>query len=136
ALGIKATPALLKELVSIEVADKDFYRAPDNSSWMDSVSQNSDLLRDAGAVLVAVILFVAFVRMLGKTKPDEIPMEMLSSQVDTEAQSSLTNGKTSSPGFTQPVTVELINDMIRRKPDNIGAALQNWMSADKSVENS
>ena len=136
ALGIKATPALLKELVSIEVADKDFYRAPDNSSWMDSVSQNSDLLRDAGAVLVAVILFVAFVRMLGKTKPDEIPMEMLSSQVDMEAQSSLTNGKTNSPGFTQPVTVELINDMIRRKPDNIGAALQNWMSADKSVENS
>jgi len=136
ALGIKATPALLKELVSIEVADKDFYRAPDNSSWMDSVSQNSDLLRDAGAVLVAVILFVAFVRMLGKTKPDEIPMEMLSSQVDTEAQGSLTNGKASSSGFTQPVTVELINDMIRRKPENIGAALQNWMSADKSVENS
>jgi hypothetical protein len=63
-------------------------------------------------------------------------MEMLSSQVDTEAQSSLTSGKASSPGFTQPVTVELINDMIRRKPDNIGAALQNWMSADKSVENS
>ena len=135
ALGIKATPALLKELVSIEVAEKDFYRAPDNSSWMDSVSQNSDLLRDAGAVLVAVILFVAFVRMLGKTKPDEIPMEMLSPQVDTEAQGSLTNGKSNGQGFTQPVTVELINDMIRRKPDNIGAALQNWMSADKSVEN-
>jgi flagellar M-ring protein FliF len=134
ALGIKATPALLKELVSIEIADRDFYRAPDNSSWVDSLTQNSDLLRDAGAVLVAVILFGAFVRMLGKTKPDEIPMEMLSPQVDTEAQGSLTNGKSNMQGFPQPVTVELINDMIRSKPDNIGAALRDWMDRDK-IEN-
>ncbi|NBV85207.1 MAG: flagellar M-ring protein FliF [Verrucomicrobia bacterium] len=134
ALGIKATPALLKELVSIEVADKDFYRAPDSSSWMDSVSQNSDLLRDAGAVLVAVILFGAFVRMLGKTKPDEIPMEMLTAQSETENQGVLTNNKASSQSaFTQPVTVELINDMIRRKPDNIGAALKNWMETDSKT---
>jgi flagellar M-ring protein FliF len=72
--------------------------------------------------------------MLGKTKPDEIPMEMLSPQVDTEAQGSLTNGKANMQGFPQPVTVELINDMIRSKPDNIGAALRDWMDRDK-IEN-
>jgi hypothetical protein len=27
--------------------------------------------------------------------------------------------------------VELINDMIRRKPENVGAALRSWMETDK-----
>ena len=92
------------------------------------------LLRDAGAVLVAVLLFGAFVRMLRKTKPDEIPMEMLSAQTEPEPVGSLAGGQQSSFSSSQPVTVDLINDMIRRKPDNIGAALRNWIETDKANE--
>jgi flagellar M-ring protein FliF len=103
---------------------------------MEMVSRNTDLLRDAGAVLVAVILFGAFVRMLRKTKPDEIPIEMLSAETETEAVGNLpsSGGGQAGGSFSapQPVTVDLINDMIRRKPDNIGAALRNWIETDKA----
>jgi flagellar M-ring protein FliF len=87
-------------------------------------------------VLVAVILFGAFVRMLRSTKPDQIPMEMLTVTSDTESAQALSGGRTSS-GLTvpQPVTVDLINDMIRRKPENVGAALRSWMDSDKNAEN-
>lgn len=110
---------------------------------LETLVRNSDLLRDAGAVLVAVVLFGAFVRMLKKTKPDEIPMEMLVAQSETEGGQALPGARGGSgsagPGagmmIPQPVTVDLINDMIRRKPENVGAALRSWMDSDKQQDN-
>jgi flagellar M-ring protein FliF len=133
ALGVKGTEEELKRVVSIE--EMPFSELPATEQGiMDMIARNTDLLRDAGAVLVAVLLFGAFVRMLRKTKPDEIPMEMLSSQTEpeTEAVGSLPGGQQSSFSAPQPVTVDLINDMIRRKPENIGAALRNWIETDKA----
>jgi flagellar M-ring protein FliF len=135
ALGVKGTEAELKRVVSIE--EMPFKDSPkEEVGILDTLMRNSDLLRDAGAVLVAVILFAAFMRMLKKTKPDEIPMEMLSAQSETESARALSGGQGASGGggsfsVGQPVTVDLINDMIRRKPENIGAALRNWMDAEK-----
>jgi flagellar M-ring protein FliF len=125
----------IKSNVSIE--EMPFQATPkQEESIVETLTRNSDLLRDAGAVLVAVILFGAFVRMLRSTKPDQIPMEMLTVTSDTEAAQALPGGRTSS-GLTvpQPVTVDLINDMIRRKPENVGAALRSWMDSDKNAEN-
>jgi flagellar M-ring protein FliF len=135
ALGVKGTEDELKRVVSIE--EMPFSEsAPMEQGFMEMVSRNTDLLRDAGAVLVAVILFGAFVRMLRKTKPDEIPIEMLSAETETEAVGNLpsSGGGQSGGGFSapQPITVDLINDMIRRKPENIGAALRNWIETDKA----
>jgi flagellar M-ring protein FliF len=133
ALGVKGTEEELKRVVSIE--EMPFSEMPATEQGiMDMIARNTDLLRDAGAVLVAVLLFGAFVRMLRKTKPDEIPMEMLSSQTEpeTEAVGNLPGGQQSSFSAPQPVTVDLINDMIRRKPENIGAALRNWIETDKA----
>ncbi len=125
----------IKSNVSIE--EMPFQASPkQDESIVETLTRNSDLLRDAGAVLVAVILFGAFVRMLRSTKPDQIPMEMLTASSDTEAAHALPGGRSSS-GLTvpQPVTVDLINDMIRRKPENVGAALRSWMDSDKPAEN-
>jgi len=36
----------------------------------------------------------------------------------------------------QGVTVELINEMIRRKPQNVGVALRNWVDEDSKDANS
>jgi flagellar M-ring protein FliF len=131
ALGVKGTEEELKRVVSIE--EMPFSDIPvAEQGVLDMISRNTDLLRDAGAVLVAVLLFGAFVRMLRRTKPDEIPMEMLTAQTETEAVGTLPGGQSSSFAPPQPVTVDLINDMIRRKPENIGAALRNWMETDKS----
>jgi flagellar M-ring protein FliF len=133
ALGVKGTEEELKRVVSIE--EMPFSELPSiDQGIMDMISRNTDLLRDAGAVLVAVLLFGAFVRMLRKTKPDEIPMEMLSAQTEPEPVGSLPGGQQSAFSSSQPVTVDLINDMIRRKPENIGAALRNWIETDKANE--
>ena len=56
-------------------------------------------------------------RMLKKTKPDEIPIEILD-------QSQLA-GVEGANGVG--ITVEKLNEMIRQKPENIGAALRGWM---------
>jgi flagellar M-ring protein FliF len=130
----------IKSNVSIE--EMPFQTVPkEEQGLVETLVRNSDLLRDAGAVLVAVILFGAFVRMLKKTKPDEIPMEMLVAQSETEGAHQLPGGRGGSGGpggltIPQPVTVDLINDMIRRKPENVGAALRSWMDSDKQEEKS
>lgn len=131
----------IKSNVSIE--EMPFQSVPkEEQGLVETLVRNSDLLRDAGAVLVAVILFGAFVRMLKKTKPDEIPMEMLVAQSETEGAQALPGGRGGSGagggGLTipQPVTVDLINDMIRRKPENVGAALRSWMDSDKQEDKS
>jgi flagellar M-ring protein FliF len=130
ALGVKGTEDELKRVVSIE--EMPFSELPvSDQGIVDMLARNSDLLRDAGAVLVAVLLFGAFVRMLRRTKPDEIPMEMLSAQTEAEPVGSLPGGQQNNFAAPQPVTVDLINDMIRRKPENIGAALRSWMETDK-----
>ena len=130
----------IKSNVSIE--EMPFQSTPKEEQGMvELLTRNSDLLRDAGAILVAVILFVAFMRMLKRTKPDEIPMEMLTAQAETEAMQALPGGRSgggsAGSGLTmpQPITVDLINDMIRRKPENVGAALRSWMDSDKKEEN-
>jgi len=120
----------IKSNVSIE--EMSFQSTPKEEQGMvELLTRNSDLLRDAGAILVAVVLFVAFMRMLKRTKPDEIPMEMLTAQAETEALQALPGGRGGAGGgagsgltMPQPVTVDLINDMIRRKPENVGAALR------------
>lgn len=132
----------IKSNVSIE--EMPFQSIPkEEQGMLETLVRNSDLLRDAGAVLVAVVLFGAFVRMLKKTKPDEIPMEMLVAQSETEGGQALPGARGGSgsagPGagmmIPQPVTVDLINDMIRRKPENVGAALRSWMDSDKQQDN-
>jgi len=130
----------IKSNVSIE--EMPFQSTPKEEQGMvELLTRNSDLLRDAGTILVAVVLFVAFMRMLKSTKPDQIPMEMLTAQAETEGLQALPGGRSgggaAGSGLTmpQPITVDLINDMIRRKPENVGAALRSWMDSDKKEEN-
>ncbi|MEI6714525.1 MAG: flagellar basal-body MS-ring/collar protein FliF [Verrucomicrobiota bacterium] len=131
ALGVKgATDQDVARVVTLE--EMPFPDFPKEAQGLvDTLARHSDLLRDAGSVLVALILFGAFVRMLRKTKPDEIPMEMLYPQ----SESSLTAEEAAAQAAADappPVTVDLINEMIRRKPENVGAALRNWMTRDES----
>jgi hypothetical protein len=88
--------------------------------------------------------------MLRRTKPDEIPMELLypveddvvlsDATVASAANSSSSNvaGKPAGgPAGSRPpqaVTVDLINEMIRRKPDNVGAALKNYVGEEKPTD--
>jgi flagellar M-ring protein FliF len=75
-------------------------------------------LKNGGAVGIAIVLFLVFLRMVKRAKPDEIPIELLEAQREASAGSG-----------SAAVTAEMLNDMIRQKPDNVGLALRDWMSS-------
>ena len=79
---------------------------------------HTDLVKNGIAVLVALALVFVFLRMVKRAKPDEIPIEVFS-------PIGAANGTDGTP---PPVSVELLNEMIRQKPENVGAALRDWMS--------
>ena len=118
ALGIKAADE--KELAKIVTLEEVvFDGAPaQKTGAMEFVRNNPDLLKHGFAVLVALGLVFVFLRMLKKTKPDEIPIEILDQSQFSGVEGANGGG----------VSVEKLNEMIRQKPENIGAALRGWMA--------
>lgn len=84
------------------------------TGWIEAASR-------WGAVAGAVLVLGIFWRMLSRQKPEAVPIEILSVTPDTSARSSLQNPSN--------VTPELLNELIKQKPANIGIALREWVSA-------
>jgi flagellar M-ring protein FliF len=82
-------------------------------SWLEVASRWSAL---AGAVVVLLL----FLRLLSRQKPEAVPVEVLSMTPDA-ASRALPNASN--------VTPELLNDLIRQKPANIGVTLRDWVAA-------
>ena len=120
ALGVKATDD--KEVAKIVTLEEvAFDSAPaQKAGVVDFALSNTDFFKHAFAVLVAIALIVVFLRMLKKTKPDEIPIEILDPMRLAPAAGA--------PAVPE-ISVEMLNDMIRQKPGNIGAALRGWMGS-------
>jgi flagellar M-ring protein FliF len=74
-------------------------------------------------VVGAVIVMLFFWRMLGRQKPEPVPIEVLSMTPEAANRS-----LPSSNG----VTPDLLNELIRQKPANIGVALRDWVAAGAS----
>ena len=119
ALGIKAADD--KEIAKIVTVEEAAFvpAAEQKTSVADLALSNTDFIKHGFAILVAVALVFAFVRMLRQAKPDEIPMELLNPVVEPAADAT--------PAAPE-ITVDLLNEMIREKPGNVGAALRNWMA--------
>ena len=83
-------------------------------TWTDLLYNNTDLLKNLIAGVVALGLFGVFVRLLSRAKGDSIPSEL-----------SKLNERLGRGG----VSPEMLNDLIRQKPENVGAALRDWMTA-------
>jgi flagellar M-ring protein FliF len=82
----------------------------------DLMYSNSDLIRNAVACVVAFAVLGVFLGMLKRSKPDAIPIELLRAEP--------VSGEHSSP----VISAEILNDLIRQKPANVGAALRGWMA--------
>ena len=119
ALGVKATDE--KEAAKIVSLEEVSFESPpaQKAGIVDFAMRNSDLVKNGFAILVALVLILFFLRMVKKAKPDEIPIEVFS-PIGAGAGTGDTGPK--------PVSVELLNEMIRQKPENIGAALRGWMA--------
>ena len=125
ALGVKTIDEKdAAKIVSLE--EVSFDNPPAQKAGIaDFALNHTDLVKNGFAVLVAVALVLVFLRMVKKAKPDEIPIEVFS-------PIGAANGADGAP---QPVSVELLNEMIRQKPENVGAALRDWMSTSTNGNN-
>lgn len=123
ALGIKAADAgtvTIEEMpFATEPATKEVAAIQAQSrwgSWAEAASRWVPVVA-AGAVLLV------FIRLWSRQKPEPIPVEILSMPPEVAARS-MPNRST--------VTADMLNDLIRQKPANVGVALRGWMTANKN----
>lgn len=125
ALGLKAAPGQsLDTIVSLqETAFQVSERIPAQIEAIQSEGRIQGWVEAAsrwGAVAGAAIVLMIFLRTLSKQRPEPVPVEVLSLSPEA-ASRSLPNSNT--------VTPELLNELIRQKPANVGVALRDWVAA-------
>ncbi len=122
ALGLKLSPGqTMDSIVALQettfaaepVAQEVQAIAKENrlQGWVEVASKWSAVIGAAGVLLV-------FMKILSKQKPEPVPVEVLSMSPDLAARS-LQNGN--------GVTADMLNQLIRQKPANIGTALREWV---------
>ncbi len=126
ALGLKAAPGqTLESLVSLqETPFQAVDRVPAQIAALQSEGRLQSWIEVASrwaAVAGAALVLLIFVRILGKQKPEPVPVEVLSMTPEAAARA-LPNSNS--------VTADVLNELIRRKPANAGAALRDWAASE------
>jgi flagellar M-ring protein FliF len=130
ALGLKASPGQnLDNLVTLQ--EMTFAPAPAieqlqalqaESRWPAWAEAASRYAAIGGAALVLLL----FVRILSQQKPEPVPVEVLTLPPEVAARS-LPSGNN--------VTPDMVNELIRQKPTNVGVALRGWVAASAATKN-
>ncbi|MES2692800.1 MAG: flagellar basal-body MS-ring/collar protein FliF [Verrucomicrobiota bacterium] len=125
ALGVKAPAGQsLDSIVSLqETPFQASAHIPDQIAAIQSEGRMQGWVEAASrwaAVAGAAVVLLIFLRMLAKQKPEAVPVEVLSMTPDA-ASRALPN--------SNAITPELLNELIRQKPANVGVALRDWVSA-------
>ncbi|HEY9154813.1 MAG TPA: flagellar basal-body MS-ring/collar protein FliF [Opitutaceae bacterium] len=84
--------------------------------WIETAS------RYVGVVIAGLVLFV-FWKMLKKQAVEPVPMELLTEPAESSKRAIPTNGA---------LSPELLTELIRQKPANIGTALRDWVAVKKN----
>jgi len=127
ALGLKPLAGQMPEaLVSLQ--ETEFQVAEHLPAQVEAARSNETRLQGYfelasrwAAVAGAALVLLVFWRMLKRQKPESVPIEVLSLTPE--------NSSRSIPNASS-VTPQMLNDLIRQKPANIGIALRDWVSAD------
>jgi len=122
ALGLKPEPGQsLDSIVTLqEVAfaaepiSEQIQAIQTENKWQGWIEAGSRWSAVAGAALVLLV----FLRMLSRQKPEPVPVEVLAMPPELAARS-LQSGNA--------VTPEMLNELIKQKPANIGTALRDWV---------
>ncbi len=95
-------------------------KAPEDSlvQLQDQFMRWYDVARNFFAVGIAVVMFIIFLRMVKRHKPGFVDTEII-----TEAGP---RGIRQASDVSTFLTPELLNDLIREKPENVSTALKNW----------
>ncbi len=127
ALGLKAAPGQsLDSMVTVE--EMTFAAEPISqevqsiekaSRWMGWVEAGSRW----GAMAAAVGVFIFFMRMLSRQRPEAVPMEILTLPAEGA-------GRSRPPA--NGVTPDFLNELIRQKPANVGLTLREWVAPNRN----
>lgn len=130
ALGLKpAAGQTLEDLVSLQespfqapVAEAAIERMSTETrvqSWVETSSRYA-------AVAIALGAFFIFFRMLRGSRPEPVPVDLLTA---VSANGSSRNGASVNTGALTP---EMLNELIRQKPANVGTALRDWVATKRN----
>ncbi len=124
ALGLKPAPGQsLDSLVSLQ--EVPFQAVEHLPAQIEAIRSENRLMgwveaaSHWGAVVAALAVLGIFLKMMAKQKPEPVPVEVLSMPPDSMNRT-LQNGT--------GITPEMLNQLIRHKPANIGAALRDWVA--------
>lgn len=125
ALGLKpAAGQSLDALVSLQ--ETEFQGAERLPAQIEAIQQSGRLqgwveaASHWAAVAGAAIVLLFFWRALSRQKPEPVPVEVLSLTPEAVARS-LPNANA--------ITPEVLTELIRQKPANVGVALRDWVAA-------
>ncbi len=124
ALGLKPAPGQsLESIVSLQ--EVPFQTAEAIPAQMVAIQSEGriqgwiDVARRWSAVAAAAGVLFVFFRVLSRQKPEPVPIEVLSMTPDAAARA-LPNASS--------VTPELLNELIKQRPANVGVALRDWVA--------
>jgi flagellar M-ring protein FliF len=89
------------------------------SQWQNFIDTYVPMLKSLLGPLLAIVMFIVFLRMFKKFKPSEAEVQVL----DEDDQQLLAGTRSLGSGLTP----ELLNDLIQEKPDNVGTALRRYL---------
>jgi flagellar M-ring protein FliF len=122
-LGLKAAPGQSLDTMvtvdemafSVDPVTPEMQSMEKQGRWMGWLEASSRWV----AFLAAVAVFFVFLKLLGRQRPEAVPVEILTMPPEALARSrSPANG----------VTPDLLNDLIRQRPANVGATLREWIT--------
>lgn len=125
ALGLRDTPqTVIADLVSIE--EMPFQAETVDDALVQLQQQNQiqgyvELALRYLPVGIAVAALMIFFRLLRRQRPEALPVEMLLAQAD--------GGHGGTRSAAGGITPDLLNELIRQKPANVGTALRDWAGA-------
>ncbi len=125
AIGIKGVDE--KEIAKSISLEEVTFQVPvtQPASALDLAMAHSDWIKNGVAIAIALGLIMVFMRMLKRAAPDQIPIEVLNPP--PIGPSPLEEAEAARNAAV--ISVEALNEMIRQRPGNIGAALRDWMAA-------
>jgi flagellar M-ring protein FliF len=136
ALGI-AIPKGEDPSTYVSIQEVDFPSSVAQSGAVaDQIGGYMELVRPIAALAIAAIVFAIFFFMLRRAKPEEISFELVDETPKNEVpQAALpSTEEEEQPSFLPvaknlKVSPELLNTLIRQKPENVGATLREWLTS-------
>lgn len=108
--------------VTIREVEFTVNETPQMSGFVDmpeTLTGWTDMINDYLVVAIALFIFFLFLKLLKQNRPTNFSVEILNDQEQRKLSTAARN-------VTPKPTPELLNDLIKQKPENVSSALQSW----------